>query len=218
MANDLYSAYQNLPGMYQSLITAQVVFPFAEAVSHLVTDKRIDWKKVIYSAKLAPLYGACIEGLVASGEFVGEYISSNPLAQGALGPNLWGNLTNAFLFINNTVGERTKYRVKELLKNYIGIFRYDRSEKKGLRGFWENFKEKTISNISLREYIYATIGTVTVWNVIQAVNYAIIPENMRNPFMQANLLWWVPTLTWLTLRGRRKIVDTGILLDDRLDD
>ncbi len=213
MVNDLYVSYQNLPGIYQSLITAEVVFPIAEAISHLVVDRKVDWKKVVYSAKLAPVYGVCIEGLVTSGELVGEYISENPLVQGALGPNFWGNLVNAFFFINNSIGEKKDYKVKELIRNYIDIFRYDRNQKKGLRGFWKNFKEKTVSNIPFKEYLKATIGTVTVWNALQYVNYNTIPEDMRVAFMQANLLWWVPTLTWLSLKGRRKVADRDGLLD-----
>ncbi|KYK26399.1 hypothetical protein AYK26_07565 [Euryarchaeota archaeon SM23-78] len=198
---DAYQTFQQTNPLLGSMLTAEATYTLGDIVSQIITDKKVDWKKIRYTAKLAPVYGAAIYGLMESGDLVGELVSEHPLAKAALGPNLLGNVFNAFFFVNNTVGERKEYKIRELLKNYASIFSTDNK-----KGFFKNFKEKYIKNIPGKEYLNSVIGSVTVWNGIQYANYAYVADEMRAPVALACNLIWVCALSLWSLKGRRKVV------------
>lgn len=201
-----YKAFRNTQPILSSMVTAEAAYSLGDIVSQLIVDKKVDWKKVRYTATLAPLYGICIEGLIQTGEFVGNHISENPLAKAALGPNLWGNLFNTFFFVNNTVGERTGYSIKKLLKNYIGIF-------SNIKKLGSNFKENYIDNIPGKEYAYSVAATLTAWNVILYFNYDLVPYEMRTPATLAVGFMWPAIVSLWSLKGRRKIVYDAVKKD-----
>lgn len=89
--NNLFQMYRGCQDSYPiitSMAAAEAIFPLAEGIAQLIKDKRIDLRKIGYKAVLAPLYGLGIYGLMQARELVGKYIWSNPIAKGALGPNL----------------------------------------------------------------------------------------------------------------------------------
>ena len=116
-----------------------------------------------------------------SGELVGNNISSNPLIKSALGPNLWGNLYNSFFFVNNTVGEKNNYDVRKLIDNYLDMFAKKEKDKSFSCEFIDNFKDKYLNNVPVKEFMYSVAGTVTFWNAFQWYNYSSVPEEMRTP-------------------------------------
>ena len=202
IVNTGIEAYQNLQAqkpLLGAMLTAEFTYPTADAISQLVEDKKVDWRKIRYTAAVSPFYGLGIHALMESGDLVGKLVSENPLAKSALGPNLWGNLLNTFFFVNNTVGERTNYSLKELVKNYSEIF-------KGEKGFTQNLKEKFVDNIPGREYFNSVIATVTEWNVFQYFNYSHVSDEMRTPATLGAAFLWASVLSLWSLRGRRRVV------------
>jgi len=202
MLEQLIDGYRQLQGAHPligSVMTAQVIFPLADATAQLIKDRRVDWRKIRYTAALAPFYGAGVYGLVQSGELVGQYISDEPFTKGALGPNLWGNVQNLFFFYNNTVGERTGYDLGALVQRYRGLF-------KGGGTRWENLKTNFFGNIPKQEYEVSVLGSITAWNGIQWYSYAHVDESMRTPFVLGCALLWNVLLSGLSLVGRRKVV------------
>lgn len=189
-----YRLFQQAHPVLGTVLTAQVVFPFADISSQLITDKCVDWKKVTYTAGLAPLYGLCGYALMESGNLVGQYIIDHPLAQAALGPNLWGNLFNTFFFVNNSVGERNGYSLKKLGRHYWSLFSSPH---------WKNIKDDYLSYIPLKEYLFATAATLTVWNAFQYWNYASVPKELQIPVTFAASAVWTVLLSLLSLNGRR---------------
>ncbi len=205
LVNSAFEAYRDLQQTHPllgAILTAGIVYPIGDITSQLLTDKKIDWIKVRFTATLSPLYGAGIYGLMETGNLVGDHISEEPLAKAALGPNFLGNLYNTFFFVNNTVGERTRYRLKDLVNNYSAIFRDRR-----LGTIWKNFKERYVKNIPGKEYLNSVIGTLTAWNVFQYCNYAYISDEMQTPAALGAGFVWTSFLSLWSLRGRRKIVE-----------
>ena len=202
-AREAYDGYRNFQANHShlgSMLTSEIVWTTGDAVSQLITDKKIDRKKLRYTAALAPLYGLCLEGLLETGEIVGRHISENPLTKAALGPNIFGNFFNAFFFANNTIGEKKNYRLKELAKHYGEVF----TPKKG---FWKNFKEKYIANIPKKEFAFATLVTLTFWNGFQYANYAYVEKDMRVSTVLATAFVWTSLLSLWSLNGRREIAE-----------
>ncbi len=200
--NDLFTQYREFNAFYPilgSIATAQVIFPMADALSQLITDKHVDGKKVRYTAFLSPLYGLMSYGVMRTGNLVGEHINSHPLAMAALGPNIWGNVQNMFFFVNNTVGEKSNYSISRLWDHYVHLHQGESSP-------WQNLKENFFCNIPKKEYYNATLTTLTAWNAIQYMNYAYVPEEMQTPAALCAALIWTPILSWWSLRGRRKVV------------
>ena len=157
MLEQLLEGYQQLQAAHPFIIsvaTAELIFPAADATAQLIKDRAVDWRKVRYTAMLTPFYGAGVYGLVQSGELVGQYLSEDPFTKGALGPNLWGNVQNAFFFMNNTVGERTGYDVSALAHHYRSLLKLT-----GKR--WENLEETFFGNISTHEDDFSVVGSIT---------------------------------------------------------
>ena len=182
-----------------SMLTAEATFVIGDLVSQLITDHKIDTRKLRYTAALAPIYGLGIEALIESGELVGKYVSENPLVKAALGPNLWGNLFNTFFFVNNSVGEKKDYSLSELVKNYKTLFSGDKS-------FFRRFKENYLDYIPKKEYLYSVGVTLSAWNVIQGLNYSYAPEDMRTTIALGAGLAWTTLLSAWSLKGRREVV------------
>ena len=68
-----YSLLQKEYPVLGAMITAEVIFPLSDAASQIITDKKINWKKVKYTAALAPIYGLGTYGLLETGDIVGKY-------------------------------------------------------------------------------------------------------------------------------------------------
>ena len=197
----MYGEFQKAHSHIGSMITAEVMYLAGDATSQLVLEKKLNPRKLAFTATLAPIYGLCLEGLMETGEMVGRTISDNPLVKAALGPNLFGNLYNTFFFCNNTIGEKTNYSIKELIKNYASIFSPNEIKEKG---FFNNFKEKYIDNIPFSKYKKSVIATVTGWNVVQGFNYYAIPEHLRTSFSLTIGTLWASVITAWSSKGAKQ--------------
>lgn len=195
-----YRAFNEAYPILGSMATAGVIFPSSDIASQLISDKKVDWKKVRYTAALAPLYGVLAHLCVRSKELVPDFLTPNRLAESAFGPNLWGNAFNVIFFVNNTVGEKKGYRLEQLAKHYSSIF--SRSD-----SLTRNLKEKIVSYVPRNEYAKATLGTLTLWNVFQCANYEYIPEELQTPATLAMAFGWTIFLSLWSLTGRRKIAE-----------
>lgn len=203
---NLFEQYRSFNDVYPilgSMATASIIFPTAESASHLITDKKVNWRRVRYAAALAPLYGAYAYLSVGSGHLVGEYISAHPLAKAALGPNLIGLGFNLLFFTNNTIGERNDYQLRELGNHYTFFCKdlfLDRT-----RTRYQIIKEQISSCVPKKEYIYSALGTVTFWNAFQYANYSYIPQEMQTPATLGVAFGWTVLLSLWSLMGRRKV-------------
>ncbi|MBT3406362.1 Mpv17/PMP22 family protein [Candidatus Woesearchaeota archaeon] len=215
---DAYVAFQAAHPVIGSMATAEVVYTASDAISQLVTDRKINPAKLGHTALSAPVYGIGLEALMQTGNAVGATISDNPIAMAALGPNLWGNLFNTVFFTNCTIAERVGYNIKEAFRSSVSddaveLMNYERSERNGFLGFYDNVKsfcgnvrDKYFSNVPGREYMYATVATFTLWNGFQAANYAYIPDEMRTPVTLGAAFVWTIVMSLWSLKGGRKVV------------
>jgi len=199
----LYSQFQASHPLIGSMVAAEVIFVAGDAASQLISDKKIDTKKIKFTATLAPLYGVCINGLLESGDLVGACVSENPALKSALGPNLWGNVFNIFFFVNNTVGEKEDYNLKRLLKHYKNILT---SDSPAVRNFKKRCKDNFINLIPKRAYLYSVVATLTAWNVFQYMNYSYVQDEMRTATALAASAIWTALLSLWSLRGRREML------------
>jgi len=207
---EFYEGYKNFQRVHPHLatiLTAEIVYLTGDLMSQLISDGRVDKRKLGYTAALAPIYGACLEGIIETGEIVGRHISDNALAKAALGPNLIGNLFNTFFFVNNTIGERKKYSVPALVRHYANLFSSDESEN---RGKWENFKKNYIHNIPGKEYLFSFIATISLWNGFQTYNYVCVDPEMRTSTTLGATLIWTTVLSLWSLKGRRKVIERDL--------
>lgn len=125
IADGAFQSFKNFQTAHPhigAMLNAEVVYISGDLVSQLINDKKVDVKKLKYTATIAPLYGLMVEGCIETGEIVGRNISESPLVKAALGPNLFGNLFNTFFFVNNTVGEKNEYKIGKLASHYLSIF------------------------------------------------------------------------------------------------
>jgi len=200
---ELYSQFQNAHPLIGSMIAAEVIFVVGDAASQLIFDKKIDIKKLHYTAALAPLYGICIKGLLESGDLIGRYVSENPALKSALGPNLWGNAFNFFFFINNTVGEKEDYSLKSLLRHYKDVLINISLRSKSCT---EQRRDSLINFLPKKEYFYSVAATLTAWNVFQYINYSYVQDGMRTSAALAASVLWTGLLSLWSLQGRRAIL------------
>ena len=196
IVNEGYQAFMQFQAshpVYGSMLTSEIIFPTADAISQLITDKKINWKRIKYTAALAPIYGATINYFIRSEKIIEESISESPLAMSALGPNLLGQFLNAFFYVNNTIGEKTNYNLKELVKHYSSTRR-------------KNFRKKIFGNIPEREYLFTTIGTLTFWNAFQYFNIKLAPEEMQTQNTLLMAFVWTNLISLWSLKGGRRLV------------
>ncbi len=191
---ETYRLFQEGHPVIGSMLTAEFVFPVADIASQAITDRKINLRKVAYTAALAPVYGLSSYVLMKSGDFIGDYIVDNPLAKAALGPNLWGNMFNTFFFVNNTIGEKNNYSLATLVGHY-----------KNLIFGGHSFKEHYLKNIPLKEYLFATAATLTLWNVFQYWNYSSVPKELQTSAALGASLVWMVIFSLLSLQGGRRI-------------
>ncbi len=195
-----YRAFNESNPITGSILTAGAVFPAADVASQLLANKTVEWRKVRYSAGLSLLYGVLAHGCVRSADLVGAYLSDHALAKAALGPNLWGNFFNVFFFINNSVGEKQNYRFSSLLEHYASTL----SSVAGGKSMSTTIQEKILNYVPAREYLYATLGTLTFWNAFQYLNYSYIPKELQTPATLGVAFGWTVLLSFWSLMGRRK--------------
>ena len=218
LTNDLLQTGQGMLQHYQSFMienpiignmaSAEVTLVAGDVTTQLITEKKLNFKKLLYTALNAPIYGVALYGLIKSGDLAGNVIHDDPLVKSALGPNLWGNLLNTYFYVNNAIGEKFNYgftAMKEQIKNYASIFNYEHDKHPGTKGFFSNFKEKYVDYISWKDYKVSVIGTLTAWNVIQWYNYSEMPEEMRVPFSLACGFTWMSILTYSSLLGGKRL-------------
>lgn len=191
---DLYLSAAKTAPLLTNMATAVATFSIGDAVSQYIVDKKVNWKKVGFSATLAPLYGAMLYGLIELGNAIGPYVNENAFAKAALGPNLVGNGANAILFYNNTVGEKNEYSIKALVNSYL-----DLSKAKHKLKFF-------VSNIPWKGFRNSVIGTLTFWNLYHWFSYTYIPKDMQTPAVLGTSLIWLTALSLWSLKGSRKIV------------
>jgi hypothetical protein len=194
------------------MVTAMVTFPVGDIIAQYVTEKKVNFKRVGYAFANSPIYGAALYGLMQTGEFVGDIIKTNyslinSAFKSVLGPNLWGNIFNAYFFVNNAVGSKAGYginAINEEINNYKSIFTYDKNKYSGFSGFVKNFKEKTIDRIDWFDYKwYAVMPTITVWNVIQTLNYEYVSGDIRTPLAISLGIIWSPIITYASYKSAK---------------
>ncbi|MGV8151197.1 MAG: Mpv17/PMP22 family protein [Candidatus Woesearchaeota archaeon] len=196
---DIYQNFQQAHPHIGTMLTSEVILLTADAGSQLISDKKLNKKKLAFTAQLAPIYGLSLEGLMETGNLVGEYIYNHSIAKSALGPNLFGNIYNIFFFANNTIGEKNNYSIKELLKTYYNTIKDKTTSVK------EKFVNTLWNNVPKKAYTAAVVLTLTFWNVFQTLNYEYIPEELRSPATLGVSLFWTLGLTYHSLIGSRKI-------------
>jgi len=207
-AYECYSTFAAAHPHYNAMLTGEVTYMLGDGISQLIKDRRLDPKKLVYTAKLAPLLGLGVEALIDSGEWVGRHLSDRAFDMAALGPNLWGNIFNAWFFTNNTVGEKTGYRWYEPFRHYWeSVKAVDPLHGPGL--FWESVKRSVrdhyVKNIPRFDYEKSVLGTAVAWNVFQTLNYSYVPPMLRTSVsLTASLVWTVLLSLW-SLGGRRTV-------------
>ena len=205
VATDLFNQYrifQQIHPHLSAILNTEAVFVSGDAVSQIIVDRKINPKKLGYTAALSTVYGLAFEGLMETGNLVGKVID-NVIARAALGPNLFGNAYNTFFFVNNTVGEKTGYNIIELLKQYKKILIPEDKTK----SWRENFVEEYWNNVPKKQYLNSVIGTLTFWNIFWASNYYFVPEELQLPIALGTGLIWNSMLTSWSLRGGRRIAN-----------
>lgn len=192
VVTDLFEQYrsfnQNHP-VIGSIATASVIFPAADITSQAISNRKVDWDKVLYTTGLSIPYGVYAYLSVRSGDLVEKLISPNPLAKAALGPNLVGHLFNLLFFANNAVGQKREYSLRALGSYYRGLV---------------SGTEEFLAYIPKREYLNSVIGTITFWNAFQYVNYSYIPKEMQTPSTLAAAFGWTVLLSFWSLMGQKK--------------
>ncbi len=207
---NFYVSFQQAHPILGSMATACGTFTLGDIISQSIMDKKVDFKKVRYTLCLAPIYGLGMYGVLESGDMIEKLIPemykkdymSDPnlnFTKAALGPNVFGNALSAFFFVNNTVGEKKDYSLKELGKNYTSML-------KPGKDFFKNIKEKYLSNIPGQEFAYSILGTLTAWNAIQYANYSYVADEFRTPVTLGCGVVWMSMLSLWSLVGRRKVV------------
>ncbi len=192
IVTDLFIFYRECNFQYpilSSMATASVIFPAADILSQLIVDKTVNWQKVKYTTGLAPLYGLYGYGSVQMGGVVEKFISADPLAKAALGPNLIGNVFNLVFFVNNAVGEKKGYQLQGLGSYYTSLC---------------SGKERFLNYVPRKEYIQSVIGTVTFWNAFQYLNYSYISDEMQTPTTLGVAFGWTVLLSFWSQIGRKK--------------
>ena len=201
---DQYRAFNQANPITGSILTAGVIFPTADIASQLITDKKVSWEKVQYTSLLSPFYGLYAHLCVRSGDVVERYISDHALARATLGPNLLGLTFNLFFFVNNTVGEKTNYQLRELGRHYASLFSSSAEGETAKSTWYSRAKEKIIDYVPRKEYLNSAIGTLTFWNAFQYVNYSYIPEELQTPATLGVGFGWTVLLSAWSLAGRKK--------------
>jgi hypothetical protein len=205
IAKDLFEQYQNFQKIHPhigTMLATEAILLTSDASSQLIRDKKINTKKLGFTATLAPIYSLCLEGLLETGNLVGEYISNNSIIKSALGPNLIGNVYNMFFFANNTIGEKNDYSIKEFIKTYYNAITDN------AKSITERFKETIWNNVPKNAYMLAVGLTLTFWNAFQSVNYEYVPNELRAPATLGVSLLWSIGITYASLIGARKIAKT----------
>ena len=95
---DMYQSFQQANPLVGTVLTAEFTYLAGDSVAQLMNDKKLNPRRLLYTAFLAPIYALSISACMQSGELVGKLISPHPFAKSALGPNLVGNLHNTFFF------------------------------------------------------------------------------------------------------------------------
>ena len=201
-----YRAFNQNNPITGSILTAGVIFPTADIASQLITEKNVNWEKVRYTSLLSPFYGLYAHLCVRSGDVVGKYISDHALAKAALGPNLLGLAFNLFFFVNNSVGEKNNYQLRELGRHYTSFFSSSAESGAVERTWYSRTKEKIFDYVPRKEYLNSAIGTLTFWNAFQYLNYSYVPKELQTPGTLGVALGWTVLLSAWSLAGRKKII------------
>lgn len=210
LATDLFEQYRAINEAHPllgAMGTAAVIFPTADITSQALTDRSVNWRKVGYTLGLAPIYGALGYISLRSGHWVGEHISDHALVKAALGPNLLGLGVNLFFFVNNVVGERSNYHLRDLASHYASFCKDLLLDK--TKTAYQTIKEKITSSIPWREYRNSAIGTLTFWNAFQYFNYSYTPEELQTPASLAVSLCWIVLMSFWSLQGRKEKPNPG---------
>lgn len=217
-AIEFYRHIQSNHPHVNSMIFGEIMYTAANVAAQLIEDRNVDLKKVKYAAGLGWLYGLITEKLVESGQLVEKYgISSHPLVRAALGPNLWSNLFSAFFFINNSLGEKNNYSLKELWKHYKNTINkgldyitegfYENKLK--LKEHWSNFKESYLNHIPGREYLKSVAGIMIAWNAFQWWNlYSQPVETRTTNTLLFSFIYTTVLSLWALQAERREMQET----------
>jgi hypothetical protein len=206
MVKDGWEAYQSFQQTYpllNSMITGSVIYTSADAASQLMTEKKIDKRKIKYTAGISPVYGLLTHWVVEGGEFIGKGVQNNPLVK-SLSAIALGNVLNGIFFSNNQIGEKNNYNLKDLVKNYSKIL-HDKTDTKKIKNTYKRFQEKFVENVPTKEFRECVAISFPYWLTINMINFSYTPEPMRTPVVMAAAFGWTCLLSLWSLKGRKKI-------------
>ncbi len=202
---EFYRGFQAIHPHIGNILTAEAVYITTDLISQIFENRRVNWKKLGYKAALGPAYALGLEGVMATGDLVGEYVSSRPFVKGTLGPNLFGNVLNAVFFANDTIGKRHDYSMVELAKEWASLLQ-DGGGRKGIGKYWDNVKNFWKTNVPNREFAYSVAVTLTAWNAFQWANYKYIEPEMTTATTLGATFIWLNFLSLWSSRGSKKKV------------
>jgi len=194
-----YQTFAQAHPLINSMASAEVMYTAADASSQLIRHKKIDPKKLAYTAKLAPLYGLIGEGIIRSANFIGEGIYDHPFTK-SLAANPLGNLSNAFFFVNNQLAEKNGYKISETFKQYFGKNPEDNGE-----NLYNKFKSRFLNHVPDDIYKKAVLMSLPYWLTAQTAIFAYAPEHMRMPSTLACAFGWTLLSSSLSLIGRESL-------------
>ncbi len=195
-----YQSFQQAHPVINSMATGEVIYTAADATSQLIRHKKIDKKKIAYTAKIAPLYGLLGHGVVKSANFIGENIYNHPFTKAVASIPI-GNLCNAFFFANNQLGEKNNYSIKKLVQNYSKIIK----DKTSNNNLYQRFRENFINHVPEVEYKKGVLTSLPYWLTLSTLTFACVPEHMRTPTVLGGAFVWSLLISSLSLRGREKL-------------
>lgn len=194
-----YSQFTQAHPHISNIATAELIYVTGDIISQRMGKGPVNWRQVGYTAASAPVYGLCIEGLMETGDIAGKVIHDDPLTKSALGPNLWGNLYNAWFFAHRTIGMRNGWSATASARDYWTRIKETLRPSETPRR--SRIKEQVMDLVPMREYLISAFTTVTAWNAVQYINYDKVPEHMQTPFVLGAALVWTAVLSTLSLTG-----------------
>jgi|FLOH01.1.fsa_nt_gi hypothetical protein len=203
---ETYKELQTAHPIIGNMLIAEVTYPIASIVSQLIETRKVDFDRVKYYAKIGPVYGLMLYGLMKTGDAVGATVSENPFLKSALGPNLWGNFFNIQFFVNDNYGEHNEFSVKKLLKFYKETFiaKGDNLKEK-VENLYYNLKENYYTKAPKKSLKYATFFTFTLWNAFQTWNYEYVADEMRTPIILATGIVWAGIMSTWAIAGNKNL-------------
>ncbi|MEK6963997.1 MAG: Mpv17/PMP22 family protein [Nanoarchaeota archaeon] len=211
---DAYQQFSHAHPLTCAMTTAEAFFLTGDLISQKLSGK-VNPKKIVYTAVLAPLYGLTMHGIVEAGNNMGDLWNyaiekgatwNYALTKAALGPNLDGLLFNAIFFLNNKLGERADYNLGRVVQEYGNLTSHPEIKGTGLKGRLKALRKNLNDdrNLPRKEFMQTCLGSLTLWNAFHAVNYAVTPKELCTPFSLLASFGWTCILSYWSTKDLRK--------------